>query len=75
MERVYLVQIAYKTQDNNGVSYNTIKAKNKKQAIKQCLAKWLRGKQCSLISIKRCSRALAEIIDKHNQKKSKGRKL
>lgn len=68
MDRVYLVQIAYNTQDNCGVSYNTIEAKNKKQAIKQCLANPLGESQCVLISIKRCSRALAEIVAEHNRK-------
>lgn len=68
MNRVYLVQIAYKTQDNCGVSYNTIEAKNKKQAIKQCLAKEFGESQCALISIKRCSRELAEVVAEHNRK-------
>lgn len=68
MKRVYIVQLAYNSKDRNGISYNTIEAKSKKQALKQSLENGLKGKECAFITIKRCPRVFAEIIAEHNQK-------
>lgn len=68
MKRVYIVRLAYNSKDRNGISYDTIEAKNKKQALKQSLENALKRSECCFISIKRCPRVFAEIIAEHNQK-------
>lgn len=64
--KVYLLQIAYVSLTGSGISYGMQSAKNKKEALKKAM-KSQKGNECSLISIKRCSSKLVEIIEKHNQ--------
>ena len=62
----YLVRFAYQNKNANGTNYQTVEAKNKKQAIEKTL-KNLTNNICVVISIKRISKKIVEIINQHNE--------
>lgn len=63
----YLVQFVYQNKNESGTNYQTIEAKNKKQAVKKTL-KYLTNSTCAVISIKRIPKKIVEIMQKHNEK-------
>lgn len=62
----YLVQIAYQNKNASGTNYQVIKAKNKRQAAEKTL-KNLTNNICVVVSIKRISKKIVEIIIQHNE--------
>ena len=62
----YLVRFAYQNKNANGTNYQTVEAINKKQAIEKTL-KNLTNNICVVISIKRISKKIVEIINQHNE--------
>lgn len=62
----YLVQFAYQNKNASGTNYQIIEAKNKRQAVEKTL-KNLTNNICVVISIKRISKKIVEIINQHNE--------
>ena len=63
----YLVQFAYQNKNASGTNYQTIEAKNKKQAVERTLEN-LTNSICIIISIKRVPKKIMKIMQKHNEK-------
>ena len=63
----YLVQFAYQNKDTSGTNYQTVEAKNKRQAVEITL-KNLTDSICVVVSVKRVSKRIMEIMQKHNEK-------
>ena len=65
--KIYLVVFAYQNKNASGTNYQTVEAKNKKQAVEKAL-KNLTNSICVVISVKRVPKKIMEIIQKHNEK-------
>ena len=63
----YLVIFAHQNKNANGTTYQTIEAKNKKQAVEKAL-KNLTNSICVVVSVKRVPKKIMELIQKHNEK-------
>ena len=69
MDKIYVLQIVFSGAKGNGISYQCLSAKNKKEAVKIALTKNdLPNYKCVLLSIKRISKKLVDIVEKHNNK-------
>ena len=65
--KTYLVQFVYQNKNEKGTNYQTVEAKNKKQAVEKAL-KNLTDSTCVVISIKRVPKKIMGILQKHNEK-------
>ena len=63
----YLVQFAYQNKDTSGINYQTVEAKNKQQAV-EITVQNLTDSICDVVSVKRVSKRIMEITQKHNEK-------
>ena len=63
----YLVQFAYRNKNASGTNYQIVEAKNKKQAVEKTL-KNLTASICVVVLVKRVSKRIMEIMQKHNEK-------
>lgn len=63
----YLVQFAYQNKNASGTNYQIVEAKNKQQAVEKTL-KNLTANICVVVLVKRVSKRIMEIMQKHNEK-------
>ena len=63
----YLVQFVYQNKDTSGINYQTVEAKNKQQAV-EITVQNLTDSTCDVVSVKRVSKRIMEITQKHNEK-------
>lgn len=63
----YLVQFAYQNKNASGTNYQIVEAKNRKQAVEKTL-KNLTANICIVVLVKRVSKRIMEIMQKHNEK-------
>lgn len=63
----YLVQFAYQNKNASGTNYQIVEAKNRKQAVEKTL-KNLTANICVVVLVKRVSKRIMEIMQKHNEK-------
>ena len=63
----YLVQSVYQNKSSNGINYQIVEAKNKKQAVEKTL-KNLTDSICIVVLVKRVPKKIMGILKKHNDK-------
>ena len=63
----YIVQIVYQNKSSNGINYQIVEAKNKKQAVEKTI-KNLTDNICIVVLVKRVPKKIMGILKKHNDK-------